>query len=322
MFFPEGVSRYATEVDYLFLGLTIVTGLTTALLAYLIIRFCAHYRAESNVERGPPDEKTWGWEVGWTSVSLAIFIAFAVWGAHLFVRLYTPPSRPLEIFVVAKQWMWKTQHPGGEREINELHVPVDRPVRLVMSSEDVIHSFFVPALRVKQDVVPGRYETMWFQATRPGTYGILCAEYCGTDHSGMLGRVVVQTPAQYQDWLAAQKQGVSLAVEGASLFRSYGCSGCHGPAGTVRAPPLEGVFGRPVPLADGTLVTADERYIRDSILQPKSQIVASFAPVMPSFAGQISEDDLLKIMAYIKSLADDQPRARTPILQSTGVKQP
>jgi cytochrome c oxidase subunit 2 len=331
VFSPEQVGRYAAEVDYLMLGLTIVTGLTGTLLAYLIIRFCARYRAGSTIERGPPDDKTWGMEVAWTSASLVIFIGFAIWGAHLFVRLYTPPADALEIFVVAKQWMWKTQHPGGQREINELHVPVDRPVRLVMVSQDVIHSFFVPAFRVKQDVLPGRYETMWFQATRTGTFGLLCAEYCGTDHSGMLGKIIVQSPPDYQAWLAAQSGDISLAAEGAALFRSYGCSGCHGAASggstgrvgaTVRAPPLEGVFGRPVPLADGTVVTADERYIRDSILLPNSQIAAGYAPVMPSFAGQIGEDDLLKILAYIKSLADGGSQPPAPMLQRTGTTQP
>src|SRR5207248_93565 len=193
--------------------------------------------------------------------------------------------------VVAKQWMWKVQHPGGQREINELHVPVGRSVRLIMASEDVIHSFFMPALRVKRDVVPGRYQNLWFRAEKTGVFQLLCAEFCGTDHSRMTGRIVVMTAADYESWLSRQDVNDTLASEGAALFRQLGCSGCHLGQGTVRAPPLDGLYGRPVPLHDGTIVVADERYIRDAILLPKSQVAAGYEPVMPSFAGQVSEDD-------------------------------
>jgi cytochrome c oxidase subunit 2 len=198
--------------------------------------------------------------------------------------------------------MWKAQHPGGQREINALHVPAGQDVRLVMASQDVIHSFFIPALRIKQDVVPGRYETMWFRADKVGRYHLFCAEYCGTDHAHMGGWITVMNPREYADWLQAQGGQQTLAAQGEQLFRRYGCSGCHEPGGTVRAPNLHGVFGGPVPLSDGSVVIADEAYVRDSILDPKGQVAAGYAPVMPTFAGQVSEDDLAKLVAYIESI--------------------
>ena len=306
-FWPEQAGSYAVEVDWLFFGLLLVTGLTFFLLMFLLVRFMVRYREGSDAERRPAGEKGWHWEIGWTGASLVVFVAFAAWGANLFFRLYQPPAGAIEIFVVAKQWMWKVQHSGGQREIDELHVPVGRPVRLIMSSEDVIHSFFIPAFRIKHDVVPGRYETLWFEAVKTGTFGLLCAEYCGTLHSGMLGRVVAMEPRDFAAWLDTQPGSDGLAQEGAALFRSLGCSGCHGPGGTVRAPPMQGLYGHPVPLADGRVVTADERYIRDSILLPKAEVAAGYADIMPSFAGQIREEDLVRIVAYIKSLAADAP---------------
>jgi cytochrome c oxidase subunit II len=201
--------------------------------------------------------------------------------------------------------MWKAQHPGGQREINELHAPVDRPIRLIMASQDVIHSFFVPAFRVKHDVVPGRYQTMWFKAEKAGVFALLCAEFCGTDHSRMSGRIIVMEPADYESWLSRQDVGDTLAGEGAALFRRLGCSGCHMGPGTVRAPRLEGLYGKPVPLQDGSIVVADERYIRDMILMPKSRVPAGYAPVMPSFAGQVSEDEIIRLVAFIKSLSGE-----------------
>jgi cytochrome c oxidase subunit 2 len=206
--------------------------------------------------------------------------------------------------------MWKAQHPGGQREINELHVPTGQDVRLVMASQDVIHSFFIPALRIKQDVVPGRYETMWFRADRPGRYHLFCAEYCGTDHAHMGGWVTVLNPREYASWLRQQGGQETLAEQGKQLFRTYGCGGCHGAGGSVRAPPLEGVFGSPVPLSDGSIVIADEKYIRDSIFDPKAQIAAGYQPIMPTFAGQVSEDDLAKLIAYIESIGPERQAGR------------
>jgi cytochrome c oxidase subunit 2 len=220
--------------------------------------------------------------------------------------MYDVPDDAAEVYVLGRQWMWELRHPGGKREINELHVPVGRPVRLTMTSQDVIHSFFIPAFRIKQDVVPGRYTSLWFQATKPGRYHLFCAEYCGTDHSGMVGSVVAMDPADFQQWLEEGTAEESMSVAGERLFRQLGCSGCHAPNATVRAPLLEGVFGHPVPLDGGSFVQADERYIRDSILLPATQVVAGYKPVMPTFQGHISEEDLLKIVAYIKAIGKDE----------------
>src|SRR5581483_5283829 len=224
-------------------------------------------------------------------------------------RASAPPDA-MEVFVVAKQWMWKLQHPGGQREIDELHVPRGRAVKLVMTSQDVIHSFYVPAFRLKQDVLPGRYTEMWFVATTAGRFHLFCAEYCGTDHAHMGGDVVVMEPAAFDQWLNEHRGAADMATRGEMLFRQYGCSGCHGQNATVHAPNLAGIFGKPVPLSDGTTVIADERYIRDSILLPRKEVAAGYPPIMPSFAGQIEEDDILDLIAYVKSLAPTQERPR------------
>jgi cytochrome c oxidase subunit 2 len=217
--------------------------------------------------------------------------------------MYKKPADQIDVFVVAKQWMWKTQHSGGQSEIDALHIPVRRPIRLVMASQDVIHSFFIPALRLKHDVVPGRYQDIEIEVDKPGRYHLFCAEYCGTDHSGMIGEIVAMAPADFSAWLARQAPSSPLADEGGKLFRELGCSGCHGNGSKVRAPPLEGLYGKPVPLSDGSTVVADDKYIRDSILLPRSQIVASYEPLMPSFEGKVSEDQLLRLVIYVKSLA-------------------
>jgi cytochrome c oxidase subunit 2 len=301
-FWPQRASSYASQVDFLFASLVVIAALTAGLVIFLLAFFANKYRHSSNADRSGTTKKTWRWEVGWTTASLLVFVGLAVWGASIYLHLYNPPPDALQIFIVGKQWMWKAQHPGGQREINELHVPVGQDVRLVMASQDVIHSFFVPALRIKQDVVPGRYETMWFRADKVGRYHLFCAEYCGTDHARMGGWLVVMNARDFADWLQAQGGQETLAAQGEQLFHRYGCSGCHEPGGTVRAPRLEGVFGSPVPLSDGSVVIADERYVRDSILDPKAQVAAGYDPVMPTFAGQVSEDDLAKLVAYIESI--------------------
>ena len=216
----------------------------------------------------------------------------------------------MEINVIGKQWMWKVQHPEGNREINELHVPVGRNVKLTLASQDVIHSFFLPSFRTKMDVVPGRYTTEWFQATKIGSYHLFCAEYCGTKHSGMVGRVVVMDPADYEDWLTKGQPGPTLVQEGERLFRELGCSGCHLGSSIVRAPPLEGLYGKPVPLQSGVIVIADEGYIRDSILLPNNQVTAGYEPVMPTYQGHVTEEEILELIAYIKSLGSATPEAR------------
>jgi len=303
-FWRPGASPHAGDVDLLFAGLLATSIFVLALLFVLLLTFAIRYRAGSDADRGDRIRKSWRWEVGWTTATLLAFLALFAWGAALYLHLYETPDHTLAIYVVAKQWMWKAQHPGGQREINELHIPVRQPVRLIMASQDVIHSFFVPAFRVKHDVVPGRFQDLWFQPTKPGVFQLLCAEFCGTDHSRMSGRIVVLEPADYEGWLGRQDVSGTLAADGARLFRELGCSGCHTAGSTVRAPPLEGLYGKPVPLQDGTTTIADERYIRDSILLPRSRIAAGYQPVMPSFAGKIGEDELIRLVAYIKSLAE------------------
>jgi cytochrome c oxidase subunit II len=300
----------AAEIDYLILALVLVSCAILALVFGLIWVYMIKYRAGSKIDRGILAEKTWRLETAWTVATLLAFFGLFIWGANLYVRLFQPPPNTLKIYIVGKQWMWKIEHHGGQREINALHLPVGRPIELVLTSEDVIHDFSVPAFRIKHDVLPGRYETLWFQAERPGTYRLFCTQLCGTGHASMIGEVVVMSDPDYQKWLDQNGGGETMAKEGGTLFMRYGCSGCHGGNGaggsqsgsTVRAPALAGLYGSPVTLIDGAIVTADDRYIRDCILMPETQRVASYPPLMPSFAGQISEEDLLKIIAYIKSL--------------------
>jgi len=302
--FIAQASTAAGQTDALLLALTIVSVLVVGGITLTIIVFAVRWHEGSNVARsaGSPKRNRLV-EFAWIGIPLLGFLGIFVWSAILYHQLRTPPADALTIDVVAKQWMWKMQHPGGQREINELHVPVNRPIELVMTSQDVIHSFFVPAFRMKQDVLPGRYTSLWFTPTKTGRYQLFCAEFCGTSHSQMRGTIIVMTPTEYSDWLAANPSQGSLAAQGEALFREYGCSGCHGASSTVHAPQLEGLFGRPVNLSNGTQVTADARYIRDSILLPARQVVAGYTPIMPSFKGQLSEEDILKLVAYIRSLA-------------------
>jgi cytochrome c oxidase subunit 2 len=300
----------SSEVDALLAGLLVISLAVLTLVFGLIWTYVIRYRAGNTEDRGPIGEKSWRIEIGWTTATLAVFFALFIWGADLYVRLYTPPGNALNIYVVGKQWMWKVEHEGGQREINALHVPVGRPVQLVMTSEDVIHDFAIPAFRIKHDVLPGRYEQLWFNAEVPGSYHLFCTQFCGTDHSAMIGEVVAMTAPDYARWLSQNGASDNLAAAGRALFTRYGCSGCHvaghaGGGGTVRAPSLDGVYGSPVMLADGTTVFADDKYIRDSILLPADQVVAGYAPVMPSFAGQISEEDLIKLIAFIKGRATE-----------------
>jgi cytochrome c oxidase subunit 2 len=251
-------------------------------------------------------------ELLWTLIPLGLVMIMFVWGARLYITLAYPPADALQVYGVGKQWMWKFQHPSGQREINELHVPLGQPVKLTLASEDVIHDFYVPAFRVKMDVVPGRYTTAWFEATRSGTFHLFCAEYCGTAHAGMLGKVVVMPPAAYEQWLSGGVTGESMELGGARLFQQLGCQTCHRPDAGGRGPALEGLFGRPVRLHNGETIVVDESYVRESILQPQAKIVAGYQPVMPTFQGQISEEGLLQIIAYIRSLRGGLPTESKP----------
>jgi cytochrome c oxidase subunit 2 len=272
----------------------------------LVTVFALRYRHDL-VDKATPILGSTALETTWSLVPFGIFLIFFVWGAVLYFQERTPPRNAMEIYVVAKQWMWKLQHVDGQREINELHVPVDRDVKLIMTSQDVIHSFFVPAFRLKQDVLPGRYTTLWFHAIRPGTYHLFCAEYCGTQHSGMIGSIVVMNPVDYEAWLSGGGGEGSLASTGQKLFQQLGCGSCHRSDTQGRGPNLVGVFGKPVLLEDGRTVTADENYVRESILNPGAKIAAGFKNIMPSFQGVVNEEQLLSLVAYIKSLQGSQP---------------
>jgi len=307
-------SANARETDYLLFALIGGTILVLGLVFGLMLVFCVRYRHGSPVSRGKPDEKSFKFEISWTAATLVIFFGLFVWGANLYVQLLQPSRNPLRIAVTGKQWMWKAEHPGGQGEINAVHLPADRPIELVMTSEDVIHDFSVPAFRLKRDVLPGRYTTVSFTATQPGTYHLFCTQLCGTDHSVMGGELVVMKGPDFERWLADNQVSVGLVPQGRALFTQLGCSGCHqtdtqrrGAGSTVRAPDLAGVYGKPVPLSDGSVVVADDQYIRDSILMPSRQVAAGYANQMPSFAGVVTEADLRRLLAYIKSMAGASP---------------
>ena len=315
--FPSQGSTTAGHVDALMLFELGIAFLFTFLVLALIVGFGLRYRRGRQVDRSAPPTHGVRLELLMIVPPALISLVMFGWGARVFFEIYSPPADAVTIKVVGLQWMWKLMHPEGKQEINELHIPVGQAVKLEMTSQDVIHSFFVPAFRVKQDVLPGRETTLWFRPERPGKYHLHCAEYCGTEHSYMGGWVYVMEPADYQRWL---EEGATsgLAEQGRELFVAHHCAGCHGPTQTVRAPRLEGVAGKPVPIMgdDGVVrpVMADYRYLRDSILMPRSEVVAGYEPVMPSFAGQIPEDDLQKLLAYIESIgsepAEPEPAAQ------------
>lgn len=304
--FPEQASTMAARVDALFYFLLGVAAFFASLIFFLVIFFAIKYRRRSEDERPRPIAGHLGLEIFWTVIPFGLTMVMFVWGALIFFDTYRPPADAVEINVVAKQWMWKVQHPEGQQEINELHVPVGQPIKLVMTSQDVIHSFGVPAFRLKKDVLPGRYTTAWFEATKPGQYHLFCDQYCGTQHSAMVGRIVVMGQAEYARWLGGGATGLPLAEAGEKLFQRLGCSTCHRPDGTGRGPSLVGIFDKPVQLEGGKTVLADENYIRESILDPKAKITAGYPPVMPVFKGLISEDGLTQIIAYLKSLKREE----------------
>jgi cytochrome c oxidase subunit 2 len=303
---PASASTAAERVDVLALALLLLTGLVALGLLVLTAWFCIRYRAGADADRSNAPSNNRALEITWIAVPLLLFFGVYAWGTIDYARLYSPAADATPVYVVAKQWMWKAEHQDGRREIGELHLPLGQPVRLVMTSQDVIHSFFVPAFRIKQDVVPGRYTSIWFTPTAAGEYRLFCAEFCGTEHATMGGRIVVMPPAGFARWLQAGPSQPGMAARGFELFRRYGCSGCHAAGSTVHAPELTGLLGRRVHLQDGRELVADAGYVRDSILVPAKDVVAGFAPVMPSFAGQIDEEDLLAIIEYIKESGNEQ----------------
>jgi cytochrome c oxidase subunit 2 len=299
--FPAEASTIAPWMDALYfflLGMTL-TGLF--LVGVLVFGFSIRYRKEKNPVATQIEGSTL-LEATWTIIPLAIFLLTFVWGALLYFRIYDPPANAMNIYVVGKQWMWKAEHPGGQHEINALHVPTGKPIQLTMISQDVFHSFSIPDFRVKREVIPGRYTTVWFNATDPGTYHIFCTQYCGTQHSGMIGEVTVLSPDDYQKWLAQSTSGMSLAQNGERLFASMGCNACHSGNAAARGPNLAGVYGSKLTMTDGSQVLVNDAYLRDAILNPSQHVTAGFAPIMPTYQGQISEDGLIDLVEYIKNL--------------------
>ena len=299
--FPEQASTVAPQVDALYFFLVGISGFFTVLIAALIVYFAIKYRRGSKAERQQGDRSSLPLELTWILIPLAINMVIFVWGTSLYFETEHAPSNAMKIYVVGKQWMWKFKHPTGNREINELHVPVGQPIVLEMISEDVIHDLFVPAFRVKNDVRPGSHSRVWFQATKTGSFHLFCAEYCGVDHSRMVGRVIVMEPNDYQQWLSGDTRGETPELAGQRLFEQLRCGTCH--QGGGRGPALEGVFGSEVLLASGQTVVADEAYIRRSILDPQKEVVKGFEPIMPAYAGQLTEEDLIDLGAYIRSLS-------------------
>jgi cytochrome c oxidase subunit 2 len=302
---PESASNFAHSVDGIYIFLLLVSAVMTGLIYIAIIVLAGKFHRRPGLEP-VPIEGSQVLEFTWSVVPAIFFFLFFLGGAWIFFQERTPPQGASEVYVVAKQWMWKMEHPEGAREINELHVPLGRDVKLIMTSMDVIHSFYVPAFRVKQDVLPGRYTTLWFRATQPGTYHLFCAEYCGTQHSGMIGSIIVQSPAEYQAWLNGGSS-MPLAQTGEKLFAELGCASCHRADAQGRGPALAGAFGKPVSLEDGRTVTVDDNYVRESILDPGAKVVRGFKPVMPTFQGLITEEQLAALLAYVKVQGASKP---------------
>jgi cytochrome c oxidase subunit 2 len=303
---PARASSFANNVDALYIFLIVVTGFFTLVVFALVAIFAIKYRQRPG-GRATQIEGSYALEATWTLIPFGLFMVMFVWGAAVYMSEVKPPQNAMEIFVVGKQWMWKTQHPEGVREINQLHVPVGRDIRLTLVSQDVIHSFYIPDFRIKQDVLPGRYTTTWFHPIKTGTYHLFCAEYCGTQHSGMIGQIVVMEPTEFAAWLSGGSTEGTMASTGQKVFQELGCATCHRSDTQGRGPNLQGVFGKAQLLDNGQTVTVDDNYIRESILNPGTKVVSGFKPIMPTFNGIVSEEQLLSLMAYIKSLNQPQP---------------
>lgn len=311
-FFPDQASAQAAQVDAIYFFMVAVTAFFSLLIAALVVVFAIKFRRRQQNEIGVAIHGSIALELLWSFIPLVIAMVMFGWGAKVFFDLYRPPAGAMEIFIVGKQWMWKAQHADGMREINELHVPVGRPVKLIMGSEDVIHSYYIPAFRVKADVIPGRYNSMWFTATKPGRYHLFCAEYCGTKHSGMIGWVTAMEPADYQAWLGGGSATASPVAAGEKLFNDLACNTCHLPSGTGRGPVLAGIFGKSVELQGGGSAMVDEAFLRESIVNPQAKIVAGYQPIMPTFQGLVTEEQLLQLIAYVRSLSQQQRGTSVP----------
>src|ERR1700733_3719791 len=299
--FPPEASKIAPEMDalYFFMALVSLVGLTLVVL--LIVGFSILYSKKRHPKAIQIEGST-VLEATWTIIPLGLFLIMFVWGALLYFRIYTPPANAMNIYVVGKQWMWKVEHPGGQHEINALHVPTGRPVQLTLISQDVFHSFSIPAFRVKREAIPGRYSTVWFEATTPGTYHLFCTQYCGTNHSQMIGEVTAMSPDDYEKWTQTSTSGTSLAQNGERLFASMGCNACHSGSAAARGPNLAGVYGSKLRLTSGSEVLVNEAYLRDAILNLSQHVTAGYTPIMPTYQGQVSEDGLIDLVEYIKGL--------------------
>ncbi len=304
---PEQASTFARNTDALYLFLVAVSGFFSVLIFVLVFYFAIRYRRQDQHEVPERLKENALLEITWSIIPLLLCVVMFVWGAKLYFDITRAPSNAMQMWVVGKQWMWKIQHPEGRREINELHVPLGKPVKLTMTSEDVIHSFYIPAFRVKMDVLPGRYTSLWFEATKVGDFHLFCAEYCGTKHSGMIGKVVVMEEADYERWLSGTPSNETMEQAGERLFTQNNCSTCHHNRADARGPILEGTFGKPVQLESGATVVMDEAYVRESILTPAAKVVKGYRPVMPTYQGQISEEGVMQLLAYIKSLSSAAP---------------
>jgi cytochrome c oxidase subunit II len=300
--FPEQASTFAMDVDALYFFLVAVSSFFALLIAVLVIAFGIKFHRRHEGEVGARIEGNLPMELLWSVIPTVIAMVMFGWGASVFYHLRRPPAEAMHIYAVGKQWMWKFQHLEGQREINELHVPMGRPIKITVTSEDVLHSLYFPAFRTKIDAIPGRYQELWFEASKVGTYHLFCAEYCGTNHSGMIGSVTVMEPTAYQSWLAGGGEG-SLADRGAALFQQHACNSCHLDTGQGRGPSLKDIFGKPVELADGSTVIVDEAYLRESILNSQAKIVRGFQPLMPTFQGLISEEGLAALIEHVRSMS-------------------
>ena len=311
---PYEDSSYAAQVDAIFVALLGLCTAVTCVIFAVILWFSIRYRKGSDADRTyrPSEEIQFRIEMTWILIPFFIFLGFFVWAGNVYYEMYSPPRDGIAIYIVGQQWMWKMEHPEGMREINQLHLPAGRDIVLTMTSQDVIHDFDVPAFRIKHDVLPGRYVRMWFRATTPGTYHLFCGQFCGDFHSRMVGDIIVMKPEDYAKWLQGMGAAGSLASQGSGYFHSVGCSGCHEGNAVVHAPSLAGIFGQPVPLQSGAVVTADEDYLRDCMLQPTKNIPAGYQPIMPSYQGLLSEEQIIALIAYIKSEpAGDAPLPRS-----------
>jgi cytochrome c oxidase subunit 2 len=308
--FPEQAATTAERVDNLFFFLCTVTGTMALLVAGLLVYFAIRYRRRGEDDRTPRILGSPRLEWFWTIAPIFFFVIMFLWGASIYTSVAQPPPDAPEVFVIGKQWMWKLQHPDGQREINELHIPVGRPVKLTLTSEDVIHDFFVPAFRTKIDVLPGRYVQTWFHPTKVGQYHLFCSQYCGTSHANMVGSVYVMERDEFTTWLNSHAEG-SLALEGRKLFLKFQCVTCHSADAEARAPVLEELYGKTVTLRNGRTVKADDAYIRESILYPEAKVVQGWEPIMPTFKGQVDEEDLIKVISFIRSLKRGQTPKRT-----------